>query len=116
MASLGLSPLPTSLRAPFPLPRDRGRRGRVGTETAIPVPSFQANAGIVVGRMGSGDIAAGSVISRPSRRYRSGRADISAGAAGTGVKVHGRSFLERVETSRVYVDANGNVDRTPTIG
>ncbi|KAG8390765.1 hypothetical protein BUALT_Bualt01G0117500 [Buddleja alternifolia] len=65
--------------------RDRVRRGRVGTGTAIPVPSFQANAGIVVGRMGSGDIVAGSVISRPSRRYRGGRADISTGAAGTGV-------------------------------
>ncbi|KAG8368521.1 hypothetical protein BUALT_Bualt15G0054300 [Buddleja alternifolia] len=49
---------------------DRGLRGRVGTGTAIPVPSFQANAGIVVGRMGSGDIAAGLVISRPLRRYR----------------------------------------------
>ncbi|KAG8389875.1 hypothetical protein BUALT_Bualt01G0024400 [Buddleja alternifolia] len=65
--------------------RDRGRRGRVGTGTAIAVPSFQANAGIVVGRMGSGDIAAGSVILRPSRRYRGGRANISAGAAGTEV-------------------------------
>ncbi|KAG8380609.1 hypothetical protein BUALT_Bualt06G0033500 [Buddleja alternifolia] len=51
----------------------RGRRGCVGTGTAIPVPSFQANAGIVVGRMGSGDIAAGLVISRPSRRYRESR-------------------------------------------
>ncbi|KAG8368247.1 hypothetical protein BUALT_Bualt15G0025500 [Buddleja alternifolia] len=38
------------------------------SERERPSP-FQANAGIVVGRMGSGDIAAGSVISWPSRRY-----------------------------------------------